>query len=192
MASHQAPEVRRAQILQAAQTCFGKTGFHKTRMDDIVRASGLSKGALYWHFKSKDEIFLALFDQYDREIVAAWDDLSDGPALETLRVQAEIVLDALVGDRTLVEMWTEFLKHPLARERFAAIYERSRQRLAKTLERGIARGEIAPCEPRHAAAMLTAVIEGLLLQALADPCFDPLDAWPTTWQILSAGMAPDV
>lgn len=190
MATHQTPEVRRAQILKAAQSCFGKMGFHKTKMDDIVSASGLSKGALYWHFKSKDEIFLALFDQYDREIFAAWDDLSDGPALETLRIESEIVLRALLDDRSLVEMWSEFLKHPLARDRFAAIYEHSRERLGSTIEKGIERGEIEPCEARHAATMLTAVIEGLLLQALADPRFDPLDAWPTTWQILSAGMTP--
>jgi len=192
MATHQTPEVRRAQILEAAQSCFGKTGYHKTKMDDIVRASGLSKGALYWHFKSKEEIFLALFDQYDREIFAAWDDLSDGPTLETLRIELEIVLNTMIGDRSLVEMWSEFLKHPLARERFAAIYDQSRDRLAGTLEKGIERGEIAPCETRHAAATLTAVIEGLLLQALADPTFDPLEAWPTTWRILSAGMAPNV
>jgi AcrR family transcriptional regulator len=191
MATHQTPEVRREQILKAAQSCFGKTGFHKTKMDDIVLASGLSKGALYWHFKSKDEIFLALFDQYDREIFAAWDDLSAGPALETLRIESEIVLTALAGDRMLVEMWSEFLKHPLARDRFAVIYDHSRERLAGTIEKGIERGEIAPCEARHAAAMLTAVIEGLLLQALADPSFDPLEVWPTTWQILSAGMTPD-
>ncbi len=191
MASHQTAEVRREQILKAAQSCFGKTGFHKTKMDDIVVASGLSKGALYWHFKSKDEIFLALFDQYDREIFAAWDELPSGPILETLRIESEIVLNALISDRTLVEMWSEFLKHPLARERFAAIYDHSRDRLTHTLEKGIEQGEIVPCEARHAAAMLTAVIEGLLLQALADPSFDPLEAWPTTWRLLSAGMTPN-
>jgi AcrR family transcriptional regulator len=191
MATHQTAEVRREQILKAAQSCFGKSGFHKTKMDDIVVASGLSKGALYWHFKSKDEIFLALFDQYDREIFAAWDDLPVGPALEILRIESEIVLTALIGDRTLVEMWSEFLKHPLARERFAATYEHSRERLARTIDRGIEQGEIVPCESRHAAAMLTALIEGLLLQALADASFDPLEVWPTTWRLISAGMTPN-
>jgi AcrR family transcriptional regulator len=192
MANHQTPEVRRAQILDAAQRCFGRTGFHKTKMDDIVEASGLSKGALYWHFKSKDEIFLALFDQFDRAIFAAWDDLPDANTLETLRIESEIVLGALLSDRALVEMWSEFLKHPLARKRFAVLYQDSRARLGSTIETGIARGEIAACDPRHAAAMLTAVIEGLLLQALADASFNPFDAWPTTWQILSAGMTSNL
>lgn len=190
MATHASPEVRRAEILNAAQACFGKSGYHDTKMDDIVRATGLSKGALYWHFKSKDEIFIALFDQFDREIFAAWDDLPATSALGTLKNECEIVLGSLLADRSLVEIWSEFLKHPVARERFAAIYEASRGRLAKTIDQGIENGEIAPCDSTHAAAMITAVIEGLLLQALADPAFDPQKAWPTTWQILSAGMAP--
>ena len=190
MATHQAPEVRREQILKAAQTCLGNLGFHKTKMDDIVSASGLSKGALYWHFKSKDEIFIALFDLFDREIFAAWDDLPTASALDTLNRECEIVLGSLLADRSLVEIWSELLKHPIARERFAGIYESSRQRLGNTIEEGIKNGEIVPCESRHAAAMITAVIEGLLLQALADPDFDPQEAWPTTWQILSAGMTP--
>ena len=38
MATHASPEERRTQILTAAQFCFGKTGYHKTKMDDIVAA----------------------------------------------------------------------------------------------------------------------------------------------------------
>ena len=190
MATHEAPEVRRAQILEAAQGCFGKTGYHKTKMDDIVRASGLSKGALYWHFKSKDEIFLALLDHFEQEIFAAWDDVRDANALETLRTESEIVLNALLADRSLVEMWSEFVKHPAARKRFATIYASSRSRLGRTVERGIERGELTPCNAQHAATMFTATIEGLLLQALVDPAFDPIEAWPTCWQVLEAGLTP--
>ena len=187
MASHASKEVRRAQILTAAQECFGKRGYHKTKIDDIARAAGLSKGAIYWHFKSKDEIFLALFDQFDREIFSAWDDLPGDDALETLRLESEIVLDALLQDRSLIETWTEFLKHPSARERFAAIYIQSRARLGKTIAAGIERGEIAACDPQHAATTLTALIEGLLLQAMVDADFDPLAAWPTAWRSVERG-----
>jgi AcrR family transcriptional regulator len=189
MASHATKEVRRAQILTAAQVCFGKHGYHKTKIDDIVQAAGLSKGAIYWHFKSKEEIFLGLFDQFDREIFSAWDDLEGKDALKTLRLESEIVLDALLRDRSLIETWTEFLKHPTARERFAAIYKHSRARLGETIAGGIERGEIAPCDPQHAATAITALIEGLLLQAMVDPAFDPMAAWPTAWQIFAAGMA---
>jgi AcrR family transcriptional regulator len=189
MATHVAPEVRRAQILAAAQSCFGRHGYHKTKMDDIVREAGLSKGSLYWHFESKDEIFFALFDEFERAVFEAWDELPGASALETLRREGEVVLETLLRDRSFIETWTEFLKHPLIRERFARVYERSRDRLAVTIEAGIARGELAPCDARHAASALTALIEGLLIQALADPAFDPLAAWPTAWEIVSRGLS---
>ncbi len=52
-------EVRRAQILDAAQRCFGAKGYHAATMDDLVRASGLSKGSLYWHFRSRSSMVAA-------------------------------------------------------------------------------------------------------------------------------------
>ena len=45
-------EERRNQILEAATTVFARLGFHRARMDDIVQEARLSKGALYWYFKS--------------------------------------------------------------------------------------------------------------------------------------------
>ena len=52
------PEVskeRTKQILDAAVKVFSRSGFQQASMDDIVAESGLSKGALYWYFKSKDD-----------------------------------------------------------------------------------------------------------------------------------------
>ncbi|MER6716137.1 MULTISPECIES: TetR/AcrR family transcriptional regulator [unclassified Streptomyces] len=54
---------RRTQILDAATSVFAGLGYHGSRMDDIVRASGLSKGAIYWYFKSKEEIAVELVRQ---------------------------------------------------------------------------------------------------------------------------------
>ena len=56
MATHAPAEVRRRQILDAALSCFAERGYHSTRMDDVVAACGLSKGALYHHYRSKEEI----------------------------------------------------------------------------------------------------------------------------------------
>ncbi|HEV7308434.1 TetR/AcrR family transcriptional regulator [Ensifer sp.] len=50
---------RRAQILEAAWTCFQKDGLHATTMDHIIRASGLSAGAVYSYYPSKDDLILA-------------------------------------------------------------------------------------------------------------------------------------
>lgn len=53
-------EKKRQDILQSAHACFAKKGFEASTVDDIVSHSGLSKGAIYNYFKSKDEIYLAL------------------------------------------------------------------------------------------------------------------------------------
>jgi AcrR family transcriptional regulator len=53
---------RREQILEAALACFSENGFHQTGMADIVRRSGMSHGAVYVYFGSKDDIIEALAD----------------------------------------------------------------------------------------------------------------------------------
>ncbi len=56
-------EERKNQILDAATQVFMKKGFDKARMDDIVEETGLSKGALYWYFKSKYDIIISILDR---------------------------------------------------------------------------------------------------------------------------------
>ncbi len=59
-------ESRRQQILEAALACFSANGFHQTGMADIVRQSGLSHGAVYLYFQSKDDLIEALADDRHR------------------------------------------------------------------------------------------------------------------------------
>jgi AcrR family transcriptional regulator len=69
-------EATRRRILDAAMAEFSEKGYHSTSVDDVVRASGLSKGGFYFHFPSKDALFEALYDQcanalYERAAKAA-------------------------------------------------------------------------------------------------------------------------
>ena len=77
----------RSQILEVASMLFAQKGFNETSMNDIVHASGLSKGGIYWHFKSKNEIVLAIFNQYfDMELAMLNSVLaSEGTSEERLR-----------------------------------------------------------------------------------------------------------
>ncbi|MEH7886435.1 TetR/AcrR family transcriptional regulator [Bacillus sp. JJ1609] len=60
-------EMKRQEILQSAHACFAKKGFEASTVDDIVSHSGISKGAIYNYFKSKDEIYLALMEGQTNE-----------------------------------------------------------------------------------------------------------------------------
>lgn len=63
-------ETRRDQILEAALACFSENGFHQTGMADIVRRSGMSHGAVYVYFPSKEDIIEALADdRHQREVI---------------------------------------------------------------------------------------------------------------------------
>jgi AcrR family transcriptional regulator len=52
------------QILDAAVEVFAEKGYHDTRVDDIVAASGTSKGSVYFHFASKEQIFFSVIDEF--------------------------------------------------------------------------------------------------------------------------------
>jgi len=54
----------REQILEAAVEAFASRGYHETKVADIVAGSRTSKGAVYFHFPSKQDIFLGLVDEF--------------------------------------------------------------------------------------------------------------------------------
>ena len=58
------PENTRERILDAALNNFSRKGYHDTRLDEIVDESSTSKGAIYFHFPNKEQLFLALVDQF--------------------------------------------------------------------------------------------------------------------------------
>lgn len=61
----------RARILEAALDVFARKGYHRAIVDDIVRASGTSKGAVYHHFPNKEAVFLALVDDFAARLATA-------------------------------------------------------------------------------------------------------------------------
>jgi AcrR family transcriptional regulator len=160
-------------------------------MDDLARASGLSKGSLYWHFRSKEDVFLAVFDALAEEIFAATASLAarEGPVLDALRGFGEFAVETIAAQGPMLRAWAEFFAHPEARPRFAAVYVRTREVLAEGLRRGIARGELRDLPVESVAAALTAGLEGLLLQGMVDPDFDVRAHFDTLWEVMCRGIA---
>ena len=63
--SAEAKEARRTQILDAAVRCFARTGYYATTIEDVVRETGLSRGALYLYLPSKEALYLAISDRWN-------------------------------------------------------------------------------------------------------------------------------
>jgi len=188
---HAPPAVRRAQILDAAQGCFAKRGYHCATMDDLARASGLSKGSLYWHFHSKEDVLLALFDRTTEQILAAMrPERTDGGGIfDVILGIGSRLLRELTADREVLGAWLEFFAHEAVRKRLAAAYRESRALLEGLLQVGVSRGEVAGESVPGMAVAITAAFEGLLLQAAVDADFDAESHWPALAAGLRGGFA---
>jgi AcrR family transcriptional regulator len=158
-------------------------------MDDVVRASGLSKGSLYWHFESKEDVFLALFDAIVAISLREWDRRIEAgsSALDAADEAVLGKLEALGGQRGL-SAWIEFFAHPQARQRLAALYREVRGRFERSLAREMAAGAIRRQPVDALAAHITAAGEGLLLQAMVDPEFDLRRHWTASRELIRRGM----
>jgi AcrR family transcriptional regulator len=162
-------EERQKQILEAAITEFARHGFHQTRMEDIARQSGLSKGAIYLYYQSKDAIIAALL-----RTLFAWElrgarAIMEGEGTATDRLLAITRMFADELDRMAVAMpiFLEFyavaLRQASVREHIARMYEDFRVPIATLVREGIERGEFRALEPDGVALTWIALLEGLTL-----------------------------
>ena len=74
-------ERTRARIMASALSLFAKKGYDRTTFNDIAARLKLTKGAVYWHFESKQALLTALLD----EMLSMIDTLVDGPFVEALK-----------------------------------------------------------------------------------------------------------
>jgi AcrR family transcriptional regulator len=175
---------RRQQILEAALACFSEQGFHQTGMAMIVERSGLSHGAVYGYFASKDDIIEALADdRHQREALlnAAGLDVSDPLAglLHLIRAYAHALgqPDALPGRRVGVHGWSEALRNDRVKARVVAGIEAPRAAMIPLIEGAQAAGQITrSVEADALARSLIALFQGFVLQTVwgepfaADDC----------------------
>lgn len=161
-------------IIEKTAPVFNEKGFVGTSMNDILEATGLSKGCVYGHFQSKDEIALAAFDQNYQTIVAY------------LRKQVEVRPNMI--DRLLVypETYRIFLElpfleagcpilntsteaddtHPLLREKVVKALGFWKKAVEKLIQTGIERKEIkADTNAHEFSYLLMSLIEGAMMQS---------------------------
>lgn len=190
---------RKKQILDAAERVFAERGFDKARMDDIVQESGLSKGALYWYYKSKDAIIRALLDRVFISEMQGAEQLVelDASASERLKLFVEYVVREYKRFEKLLPLAYEFIalayRSKAVRESLVGYYEHYADLIAEVIEQGVNRGEFKPCDPRNASVALIGMYEGIALLWFLDPTridWDSMSEQPL--EIFLAGLRPEV
>lgn len=157
MARNKYPEITVEKILDAAQRLFLEKGYENTTIQDIVgELGGLTKGAVYHHFKSKEEIMDAVndrmfFSNNPFEAVQGRDDLS---GLEKLR-QAVLIHNADEEQGEITRQATALMKNPqLLANMLAANREVLTPYYRKLIDEGIADGSITTRYPRELSELL--------------------------------------
>ena len=62
-------EITMNRLVQQAMRLFLEKGYHGTSIDDITQAAGLTKGALYWHFKGKEDLLKKIVDEFEKRFL---------------------------------------------------------------------------------------------------------------------------
>src|SRR5918992_3549878 len=71
-------EETRAELIAAAARVFARSGFHGASLEEIARQAGYTTGAIYWHFRGKDDLFLAVFEAYTTTRVHEYAEIQRG------------------------------------------------------------------------------------------------------------------
>jgi TetR/AcrR family transcriptional regulator, transcriptional repressor of aconitase len=161
-------ERRRQQILEAATECFARQGFHGTSMQDIFDASGLSAGAVYRYFPSKDSLIKAIAVNVLNEVMIPAIDAVAGQRLDPADALASLAARLFepggLRGRSLsvtVQVWAESFRDPQMAGLTRDAANRICARLAQVLPAGT---------PPEAARLIMAALQGFAIQSgsLAD------------------------
>jgi TetR/AcrR family acrAB operon transcriptional repressor len=170
----------RSAILDAAEHLFQAQGVSGTSLQDIAAAAGVTRGAVYWHFKDKGDLFNAMMARVclPMEAAAAGQAASAAsPPLETLRAHLRGILERVAADaqvRRVFQIATQKVEYV---DEMAAVRERHLQMrrdhlavLARLLRAAQQRGDIVPAPPaRQLAIGLHALVDGLIQNWMLDP-----------------------
>jgi AcrR family transcriptional regulator len=190
-------ESRREQILEAALACFSEDGFHQTGMADIVKRSGMSHGAVYVYFQSKEDIIEALADdRHAREALlnsAVRDAAGPIEALHALvRAYAARMTDPADEPRRRVGIhgWSEALRSPRVHARIVAGIHMPLKLIAELVRRAQRMELLANDLSADAIARsFIALFQGFVLQAAWGEKLD-IDACIAVVDRMLAGLAP--
>ncbi len=175
---------RRRQIMDAAVTCFARDGFHRTTMQDIVAETGLSAGAIYRYFPSKEDIVAAIADEHRTAEADAFAEVSGSDDVgDALRHLAHASLGRLADPaeqrwrRVTVQVWGEALRSDRVMDIVRDGLDEPIKILTELIQEGQRDGRLPPeIDPAGAARVCASIFQGLVLQQAWNPQLD-VDAY---------------
>jgi len=162
---HRRPEARPDEILDAALSVFGESGFARAKIEDVARLAGVSKGTVYCYFDSKESLFREMVrakvvaSLAEAEVfVRTYEGSARGLLAELIRrMYRRVRREEMMQLARVVQ--GELPHFPeLARFYFDEVILRARRLIAQVLERGVASGEFRPSATGFAARGLSSML----------------------------------
>lgn len=169
----QRSEETRARLLEAALKKFSSSGYDAASVDDICAEAGVSKGAFYHHFPSKQAVFLALFEDWLTTVDAGLEAARKPTVPETLTNMARMlpfIFTQANGQLPMfLEFWLQASRDEAVWKVTVAPYERYLEYFADLVKQGIVEGSFKQVDPHSAAQVIVSFAVGMLLQGLIAP-----------------------
>lgn len=184
---------RRERLLDAAERCFVRDGFHRTSMQAIAKEAKSSAGALYLYFTSKEELIAGLIER-DRAGMAR-DFGTVAEAADPRRALGALGRRLFVEDprerwMLTLQIWSEAARNPTVRRLCQSIHEECRRDMSELLQLLAARGESETTAPQLEALvdLLMLIADGIFKQRSIDETFDTERALTAIMATLDAGL----
>lgn len=173
----EAAAATRDALLDAAERVFFEQGYSRTTLESIARHAGVTRGALYWHFRDKTDLLQAMLARVELPLEALASELERADATRPLATLRELCLHALqqlAHDSRRQRVYTILLHrmetNPQMHDHLHAMLTRGFAVLESLLERAQAMGELAPqLSPQAAAYGLQSYLHGLYSNWLRAP-----------------------
>lgn len=166
----------RTRLLEAAGAVFAERGYDETALDDVAAAAGLTKGAVYSGFSSKDELFFALVaERLDQRLKIVSHAAGGQRSLQELFSDAEDDLASLFTSQRdwqllFIECWARAVRDPSRREEWAGHRRAARAVIADFLKQQAANtGVQLPASADDLALAAIALSNGIAIEHIADP-----------------------
>jgi len=185
---------RREHILDAAERSFARSGFHRTTMQAICREAGVSPGALYLYFDSKEALIAGIAERDRAAFQERFDGLGNAAdVMEALRELANHYFVAEPAHKRLmcVEIGLEATRNPRVGEIFHAVDAHVRESFTALFQRLADEGRIRPALDIPALVQVFVTIgDGLFWRRATDPTFDSETVLPAALSVINDLLNP--
>jgi TetR/AcrR family transcriptional regulator, repressor for uid operon len=185
---------RREHILDAAELCFARSGFHRTTMQDICKEALISPGALYVYFASKEDLIAGIAERDRAEFAERFAELSAAPDfMAALSKLGEHYLSAEPAHKQTMglEVALEAMRNPKVGSIYCSVDRFVLDSFEKLFRRLAEQGRIAPDLDIPTVAKLFSMIgDGMCVRRATDPDFDVKTVMPAVMALVGKLLNP--